>query len=133
MKKSTTAQGSATITKRPADERGLTEIAWLHSRHSFSFGGYRDPAHMGFRSLRVINEDRLIPGAGFPAHGHVDMEILTWVLAGALRHEDSLGNGAVVRPGEMQRMTAGTGVRHSEVNASTAEPVHLLQIWILPD
>jgi hypothetical protein len=121
------------LTLRPADARGHVELDWLDSRHSFSFGEYHDPAHMGFRALRVINEDLVKPARGFDTHGHRDMEILTWVLSGELRHEDSLGNGSVIRPGELQRMSAGTGVLHSERNPSDRTPVHLLQIWILPD
>jgi len=121
------------IEVRHAAERGATRLDWLDSRHSFAFGEYWDPAHSGFGPLRVINEDRVAPGAGFPAHGHRDMEILTWVLDGALAHRDSLGSGAVLRPGELQRMTAGSGIRHSEFNASAAAPVHFLQIWIQPE
>jgi len=118
---------------RKSDERGRTRFEWLDSRHSFSFAEYMDPRAMGFRSLRVLNEDVIAPGAGFPTHPHRDMEILTWVLAGGLAHKDSMGHHAVLRAGELQRMTAGSGVTHSEFNDSQEEAVHLLQIWIVPE
>ena len=118
---------------RPAQERGHADYGWLKTSYSFSFNTYHDPAHMGFRALRVINEDVVMPGRGFGMHGHQDMEIVTYVISGALEHRDSLGNGGVLRAGEFQRMTAGTGIRHSEFNPSQEEPVHLYQIWLVPD
>lgn len=120
------------MTVRPAQARGQVDLGWLHSRHSFSFGAYYDPAHLGFESLRVVNEDVVAPGKGFPAHSHREMEILTYVLAGELEHQDSLGNQSVIRAGDVQRMTAGTGITHREWNASQTTPVHFLQIWIRP-
>jgi hypothetical protein len=117
---------------RPAAERGMFNFGWLDTAHSFSFGDYRDPRFLGFRSLRVINEDRVAGGGGFPTHSHADMEIITYILAGKLEHKDSLDTGAVIRSGDVQRMSAGTGIRHSEINASPDTPVHLLQIWLIP-
>src|SRR5438034_6253935 len=121
------------IRVRKAGERGHFDHGWLDAYHTFSFGDYYDPAHLGFRSLRVINDDRVQPGQGFGMHGHRDMEIVTYVLEGALEHKDSMGNGSILRAGQLQRMTAGTGVRHSEFNPSDKEAVHLYQIWLVPE
>jgi quercetin 2,3-dioxygenase len=125
--------GLLMITLRPADERGHANFGWLDSHHTFSFGSYYDPNHMGFRALRVINDDRVSPGAGFNTHPHKDMEIITYVLSGAVAHKDSMGNVSTIKANEVQSMTAGTGITHSEFNPSDTEPLHLLQIWVIPE
>ncbi|ELR96286.1 pirin family protein [Gloeocapsa sp. PCC 73106] len=121
------------ITIRPAQARGTANFGWLDTKHTFSFGSYYDPQYLGFKTLRVINEDKIQPSQGFGTHSHRDMEIITYVLDGELEHKDSIGNGSIIRPGDIQRMSAGTGIAHSEFNASNTAPVHLLQIWILPE
>ncbi|MBX7246728.1 MAG: pirin family protein [Candidatus Sumerlaeaceae bacterium] len=119
--------------KRKAEERGVTELGWLHSRHSFSFGGYHDPEHMGFRALRVLNDDVVEPGGGFGTHPHRDAEIFSYIIDGQLEHRDSMGNGSIIKAGSLQYMSAGSGVMHSEFNPSKTEPVHFLQVWLLPN
>ena len=118
---------------RRAEDRGSSNLSWLKSKHTFSFGHYYDPEHIGFKSLRVINDDSVLPGAGFATHSHDNMEIISYVLSGSLAHKDSMGNGSIIRPGDVQRLSAGTGITHSEYNHSKSEEVHFLQIWFLPD
>jgi quercetin 2,3-dioxygenase len=128
----TNRTGAPVLTKRPAEERGQAELGWLHSRHTFSFGDYYDVDHMGFRSLRVINDDVVAPGRGFGQHPHRDAEIFSYVIEGELEHKDSLGNGRIVKAGDLQYISAGSGVLHSEFNPSSKKPVHFLQIWLMP-